>query len=173
MPEPVVNLDREVWASLPGYPGYWVSSEGRVRSRRGVLKPSRRNRTGHLAVVLPGARSVLVHRLVALAFVPNPDALPLVLHGDDDPANNRAANLAWGTSAQNGRDAWANGRHPGRRKARVHGTVSMYNGGCRCGDCRSANATYHRARYDADPAWAEKRRADQRRYYHDRKQRNA
>lgn len=110
MPEPVVNLGGEVWASVPGAPGYWVSSEGRVRSRRGVLKPRPRDRGGHLSVVLfPGGRDTLVHRLVARAFIENPAGLPKVLHGDDDPSNNRAVNLRYGTQRDNMADRKARG----------------------------------------------------------------
>jgi hypothetical protein len=55
-------------------------------------------------------KHVRVHKLVAEAFVPNPDGHRLVRHFDDDPANNRAANLMWGSSKDNADDARRNGR---------------------------------------------------------------
>jgi hypothetical protein len=46
----------------------------------------------------------LVHRVVAQAFIRNPDNLPVVRHLDDNPANNCVDNLAWGTQKDNMRD---------------------------------------------------------------------
>jgi len=45
-----------------------------------------------------------VHRLVAEAFIPNPENLPCVCHRDDNPLNNHVDNLFWGTQADNIRD---------------------------------------------------------------------
>lgn len=164
MPEPVVNLSHEVWASIPGHPGYWVSSEGRVRSRRGVLKPSAGKRAGHLSVDLPGARGAYVHRLVALAFIPNPDASPMVLHADDDPMNNRAVALRWGTAAENVADAYTNGRrHRGPRSP--HGSRARYQHGCRCPECTDANTKFDRLRRATNPRYVAQHKAAQRRYY--------
>lgn len=160
MPEPVVNLDHEVWASLPNYPGYWVSSEGRVRSRRGVLRPSKVNRLGHLKVTL-GGRSLLVHRLVAGAFISNPSGLPMVLHGDGHPANNRAENLRWGTGATNMADAQLHGTKPVAR----HGTRYKYQHGCRCPACTEANTAFDRARRATNPRFVAQQKAAQHRYY--------
>lgn len=163
MPEPVFNLPREVWASIPGHPGYWVSSEGRVRSRRGILKRNPRH-SGHLAVDLPGRKTVYVHRLVALAFIPNPDGLPMVMHGDDDPSNNRVANLSWGTAAQNNADAWARGRNRAKRAA-PHGSRPKYQRGCRCPACTAANTEFDRQRRATNPRFVEQQRAAKRRHY--------
>jgi hypothetical protein len=45
-----------------------------------------------------------LHRLVALAFIPNPDCLPYVLHGVNGAADNRASQLRWGTHSDNEKD---------------------------------------------------------------------
>jgi hypothetical protein len=100
----------ERWELIPGFGGrYWVSDRGRVRSRwkdgMRLLRPGAK-RNGYRMVVLAqpdmaGSKAVNLHRLVALAFVPNPDGKPEVNHKDSDPANNRADNLEWVTHREN------------------------------------------------------------------------
>ena len=94
--ESVVN---EVWKDIENYGGkYQVSTFGNVRGLRGLLKPQKRNH-GYLAVWLYNgngkANQISVHRLVAKAFIPNPEGLPEVNHIDEDKQNNSAGNLAW------------------------------------------------------------------------------
>ncbi|QEO10558.1 NUMOD4 domain-containing protein [Protaetiibacter larvae] len=119
------------WCPVAGFPGYEVNSQGQVRSldridnlgrpRRGrLLKPRDANQKGHLSVVLShdGLRQTArVHRLVASAFIPNPLGYPLVRHLNGNPADNRAANLAWGDVAMNWADAR---RHGTARRAAGH-----------------------------------------------------
>ena len=109
----------EEWKPVVGYEGrYEVSNLGRVRSvertfadKNGrqitfcgvVLSPSITNR-GRLIVGLNvdnRRRSCSVHRLVAMAFLSNPDNLPEVNHKDENPLNNRVDNLEWCTSDYN------------------------------------------------------------------------
>ncbi|WAA67786.1 NUMOD4 domain-containing protein [Microbacterium oxydans] len=133
MPEPLDRIAGEVWGSIPGVPGYWVSSLGRVRSPRGLLKPRRRDRVGHVAVVLPGRRDVLVHRLVAARFLDNPDGLPLVRHGNDVAWDNRADNLSFGDVKQNAADRRRNkgyGQRKRRATGHVHASGGAYLPGC-------------------------------------------
>ena len=107
----------EIWKDIENYEGlYQVSNFGRVRSldrvvRRNkgfglckgrVLKP--RLPAGYCQVSLCKQNNVsqfLVHRLVAEAFVPNPDNLPQVNHKDEVKTNNRADNLEWCTPEYN------------------------------------------------------------------------
>ena len=101
----------EVWKDVKGYEGrYQVSNLGRVRSldmvlegknwkspdpfeyqRNGkVLKPLKK-RNGYYQVCLRHngkPKYFIIHRLVALAFIPNPNKLPCVNHKDEDKANN-------------------------------------------------------------------------------------
>lgn len=108
----------EIWKDIKGYEGlYQVSSLGRVKSLKpgnrmqdpnGVIRPQARQH-GYLSVMLyrkseNGARSFKqfsVHRLVAEAFVPNPNGYVEVNHIDEDKANNRADNLEWVSHQQN------------------------------------------------------------------------
>lgn len=95
----------ETWKAVKGYEGlYEVSDEGRVRSvARGnrVLRPQER-RHGYLAVCLYGRggntngfRQISVHRLVAEAFLENPNGYTDVNHKDENKQNNRLDNLEW------------------------------------------------------------------------------
>ena len=102
-------MNEEIWRPIVGYEGlYEVSSYGRVRSldryvkgksyrlhKGKVLSPGKNSR-GYLSIVLSynGKHKVItVHRLVAEAFLPNPDNLPEINHKDEDKTNNRVDNL--------------------------------------------------------------------------------
>ena len=68
-----------------------------------ILKPEI-TRDGHLRVVLCEAgksKKVFVHRLVAEAFIPNPNNLPIINHKDENPSNNMVSNLEWCTVSYN------------------------------------------------------------------------
>lgn len=99
-------MQAEIWKPIKGYEGlYEVSNHGRIRNfnTRKVLTPKKHNR-GYYHVILfrNGAqKSFLVHRLVALAFVPTADETLTVNHIDEDKLNNRAENLEWCSVAEN------------------------------------------------------------------------
>lgn len=94
---------KEIWKPIEGFDGYMVSNHGRVNGKRKMLKPSG-GTTGYLHVTLfkNGERHTkLVHRLVADAFIPNPNNLPVVNHIDENRANNHVENLEWTTQEGN------------------------------------------------------------------------
>lgn len=101
----------EVWENITGYEGlYQVSNLGRVKSLnykgKGVIKILKGyiKRDGYETVTLmkDGIRKYLrVHRLVAQAFLPNPDNLPQINHKDENPLNNIVDNLEWCTPSYN------------------------------------------------------------------------
>lgn len=95
----------EVWRDIPGYEGmYMVSSYGRVRRIRlskregNGIRVTRLTTNGYVKVNLSKdgvTYHVTVHRLVAQAFIPNPNNLPQVNHKDEDKTNNHVENLEW------------------------------------------------------------------------------
>lgn len=93
----------EIWESLVflGYPNYEVSNIGRVKSlkfgKERILKQGKM-KNGYLFVVLceNGKRKLFyVHKLVAIAFIPNPQNIPIINHKDENKENNCLNNLEW------------------------------------------------------------------------------
>lgn len=102
----VINLE-EVWKDIEGYEGlYQVSSWGRVRSVFRYYKILRGLKTtnGYLRVALcknGKTKFHSVHRVVAQAFIPNPQNKPQVNHIDENKDNNHVENLEWCTAKEN------------------------------------------------------------------------
>lgn len=99
--------NKEIWKDCKGYEGlYQVSNIGRVwnvkeqRYLKGGLKQN-----GYCRVTLRcrngKQKTENIHRLVALAFLPNPDNLPCVNHKDENKQNNHIDNLEWCSYAYN------------------------------------------------------------------------
>ena len=88
----------EIWKDAPGYEGlYKVPNYGRVMRGGVCLKPDV-TPEGYCRVKLCKngvGKRYLIHRLVAIVFLPNPNNYPLVNHKDLNPMNNHADNLEW------------------------------------------------------------------------------
>lgn len=108
----------EVWKDIEGFEGlYQVSNIGRVKcvehkcpGRHGLrtvkehIMTQVKGAKGYFYVSLSNmdrGRTFTVHRLVAKAFIPNPEDLPCVNHKDEDKFNNNVNNLEWCTSLYN------------------------------------------------------------------------
>jgi hypothetical protein len=109
------NLKKyEQATQIADYPDYWITSHGRVWSTKGSgrwLKPTTQKEGYQLADLWKNGKhkTFRIHRLVAEAFLENPNGYRCVLHGDGDPANNHVENLRYGTRKMNYADAVKHG----------------------------------------------------------------
>jgi len=107
----------EIWVDVENYNGrYQVSNFGGVRCflfnkiklTHPVFISKEILRSGHLRVEL-GGKKILVHRLVAQAFIPNTENKPFINHLDGNPSNNKVENLEWCTPKENTQHAFKTG----------------------------------------------------------------
>lgn len=102
------------WKPIVGYENYEISEYGDIRNlNTGKIRKKRINSLhGYVEVDLykNGQCSwKRVHRLVAEAFLDNPNSLPVVMHKDNDKTNNHYTNLEWGTVSENTKQAFDDG----------------------------------------------------------------
>lgn len=123
-------MEEEIWKDIKGYEGlYQVSNSGRVRSlprirktgsngstlyRGKILTPSI-NKRGYKYISIhtkrnSSSKKLLLHRLIAEAFIPNPYALPIINHKDENKQNNDINNLEWCDYTYNNRYGTAKAR---------------------------------------------------------------
>lgn len=135
---------KEVWKDVFGYEDFYqVSNLGRVRSLtrlvqnkaskkrdgyntiiKGKFPKQHKNVSGYLTVDLckeKRHKKFLVHRLVALHFIPNPGMLDQVNHIDGNKTNNRVENLEWCTQIENARHAVETGLFRPHNERRIVG----------------------------------------------------
>ena len=99
--------ETERFAPIEGFPDYQITSHGRVFSLKyGKMKElkQRKDRNGYMQVVLckNGKKyGKSVHRLVAQAFIPNPDSKTDTNHVDENKSNNCVSNLEWMSHKEN------------------------------------------------------------------------
>lgn len=104
-------MQQEIWKDIPGYDGmYQVSNLGRVKSYMNQYGHGIRfmngelTKTGYIQVSLTKRgkqQRFKIHRLVAMAFIPNPDSLPQINHKNETKTDNRVENLEWCTAKYN------------------------------------------------------------------------
>ena len=98
----------EEWKDVVGWEGlYKISNKGRLLrliGGRERLKSPKKNRLGYYVAMLyskPNTKCVPIHRLVAMAFLPNPDNKPCIDHINTKRDDNRVENLRWVTYKEN------------------------------------------------------------------------
>lgn len=132
----------EEWRHVPGYEGeFEASSFGRVRSVARRVRTRGENKyrwiksrivgknigtSGYHRVTVCARKHQheSVHRMVAMAFVPNPCSLPCINHIDGDKTNNVPSNLEWCTHAYNMRHAFNTGLTPRKRLKKGDGSIA-------------------------------------------------
>ena len=120
-------IENEIWKDIPGYEGYYqVSNYGSFRSLNRIIKyknnglriypgkilltePTKDNYR-RIVLMKEGVKiRYMCHRLVALAFIPNPENKPNINHIDGNKSNNIVSNLEWCTPSENSLHAFKTG----------------------------------------------------------------
>jgi len=133
-----IALPGEEWKDVPGFEDVCMaSSEGRIISKgRNVksgygttkwknpkLQVMKSDKNGYMKVTVSKnglAKPYLVHRLVALAFIPNPDGKPEIDHIDTNRSRNSVSNLRWCTKQENRLNPISYKRNNDSRKGKPH-----------------------------------------------------
>lgn len=115
----MIKNESEIWRALPDVLGIEVSTLGNVRTldrvissekmtcfKKGRVLKQQKNNKGYPIVSIPVDEKwtkKTVHRLIAKAFIPNPEELPMVNHKDGNRENNHIDNLEWCSASYNSR----------------------------------------------------------------------
>lgn len=119
----------EKWLNINGYPNHEISSLGRVRYfKKGkfLIRKNTPNDRGYVRMQLKYKGETLrIHRLVAEAFIPNPNNLPQVNHINGIKDDNRVSNLEWCTASHNYNHGMRTGLIPPRPKGSNHWNATL------------------------------------------------
>jgi len=98
------EAENEIWKEMPfeiiGKNNYYVSNKGGFKNNKGVIKNNHKYNTGYKRIHINN-KNYLLHRLVALTFLENPENKEFVNHIDGNKLNNELTNLEWATCLEN------------------------------------------------------------------------
>lgn len=141
-------MEKEIWKAITkfkGYEGdYEISSLGRIKSNDRITKKDnfckngrhrkerflrpQINRYGYVTIYINSfKKNLLIHRLIAEYFIPNPENKPHVNHKNGIKSDNRISNLEWCTPKENTRHAIKTGLTPARPKGEASPLFKVYN----------------------------------------------
>ena len=108
-------MQKEIWKPVVGYEGlYEINNKGEIKTiKSGRIIKYFKNKDGYLSCKLSKkskTKTYLVHRLVAQAFIPNPENKPYVNHKDSNRLNNTLNNVEWCTPLENVKHMIISGR---------------------------------------------------------------
>lgn len=125
----------EVWKDVPGYPLYKASSLGRVwvseretehkkgcnfrRVKKAMILNQYKSPSGYMRLSIQ-RKQQFAHRIIALAFLPNPNNYPFINHKNGIKSDNSVENLEWCTHEQNMKHASENGLIKGKKGEYSH-----------------------------------------------------
>lgn len=117
--------------SFIGFPDYGIALTGKLyshKTQKFLKLRCSKNKYLYTVITHNGIRkTVKSHRLVALAFIPNPENKPQVNHIDGDKQNNHVSNLEWCTASENGLHAFRHNLNKISEKCRKTSSITCKN----------------------------------------------
>lgn len=112
----IVSHKRDLTACVLIEKKYFIWPDGAIFNSLGIIMKPRLSNQGYVVITL-NRKMLRVHRLIATAFIPNPNNLPEVNHKDGNKQNNEISNLEWVTRSENVQHAYQTGlaKNPGGR----------------------------------------------------------
>jgi hypothetical protein len=109
-----------VFLNIKDFDNYFINSDGKIKNKKGQLLKVEISKEGYYRVTLSKdgkCVKYLLHRIVAIQFIPNPENKPQVNHKNGIKSDNRVENLEWCTRSENEKHAHKNGlkNHKGEK----------------------------------------------------------